>query len=46
MAEPEQTPPDVDTDPAKLAELAKAEDEGGVVDQQTAAAAHEGMHPD
>ncbi len=40
MAEPRtETPPEVDTDLAKLAELAKAEKEGDVVDQQTASAA-------
>lgn len=35
----DQTPPEVDTSPEKLAELAKAESDRGVVDQQTAAAA-------
>ncbi|MDB5716074.1 MAG: hypothetical protein JWO15_3471 [Sphingomonadales bacterium] len=34
-----QTPPEVDTSPEKLAELAKAENEAGIVDQQTASAA-------
>lgn len=40
MAEPRtETPPEVDTDSAELEKLAKAEDEGNVVDQQTASAA-------
>jgi hypothetical protein len=42
----DQSPPEVDTSDEKLAELAKAEQDGGVVDQQTASSVKPTSQPD